>query len=437
MSEAGPEGPAPAPADSPAAGETSIYDSLRRLTAERRADGRGLALLVIECGVIDRIDAVWGYRVGDAVHARAAATLRTEVLRADDLVLAIGRDDLACILSSVDDSAVALLAAEKSLRALNAPIWIGDDEIYAHPSIGIAMFPAHGDSEETLLQRAKSACTVARSLAARIAEYAEDVENPEAVRLLRENRLRTAVSEDALEPLFQPQYDLRLGQIMGAECMLGWRATSLGAISAGEAFEAAESAGMVSEFVSSLFNRALRNCSEFRYSAGLDLRVAVNLPGRALLHTVIPDIVERSLGTWRLRPGRLVLEISQTATLVKEAVALETLARLKKIGVRLSIDDADLAVSSLFGLASMPFQEIKLDVSSIQGQESAAHSGRIMQSLIELAHHLKLAVVAVGVPDDNVASRLKDLGCDYMQGDYRGAALKSVAFVKQFGLDEA
>lgn len=435
MSEAEHAEPAPASPDSSDADVTPLLEGLRRLVEARRADGRNLALLLIECGVISRIDGVWGYQVGDAVRERIAAALRTHVLRADDLVGAIGRDDFACVLATVENSAVAVLAAEKSLRALNSPFWIGEDEIFARPAIGIAMFPQHGHSAESLLQRAKSACMVADGLATRIVEYAEDRQNAQALRLLNENRLRTAVSEDTLELVFQPQYDLRLGQIMGAESLLRWRDPALGIIPAVDAFAAAEAAGRVTELVSSLLNRALRNCSEFRYSAGLDLRIAINLPGRSLTHTDIPDVVKRALGTWSLRPGRLIIEIGQTAVLETDPVARETLARLKKIGLKLSIDDANLALSSLFWIAALPFQEIKIDVSPARDPGSAAQSERIMQSLVELAHHMKLAVVAVGVPDEAAASRLKELGCDYMQGDYKGPALDARGFVARFGLN--
>ena len=433
MSGAVPAEPAAASPDSPAAGAIPFLEGLRRLIGERRADGQNLAVLIIECGVIGRIDAVWGYHVGDAVRARVAAALRADVLRPEDLAGDMGRDDLACVLSTVEGPAVALLAAEKSLRALDTPFWIGEEEIYAHPAIGIALCPAHGDQVELLLQRAKSACVVARELTSRVAEYAEDRENPDASRLLYENRLRTAVAEDALELVFQPQYDLRLGQIMGVESLLRWRDAALGVIPADKAFAAAESAGLITELVSSVLNRALRNCSEFRYSAGLDLRVAVKLPGRALLHAELPEVVERALRTWSLRPGRLMIEIGETSALGADAVARGTLGRLKELGIKLSIDDADLALSSLFWLATLPFQEIKIDVSVARDPAGAAQSERILQSLIELAHHLKLEVVAVGVADDAAAARLKELGCDYMQADYKGPALDPEGFVARFG----
>jgi diguanylate cyclase (GGDEF)-like protein len=427
-------------AGTPCGGNTAaaipFLEALRGQVEERRADGGNLAVLLIECGVISRIDAVWGYQVGDSVRGRVAALLRTDVLRPGDLVGDMGRDDFACVLSTVDGPAVALLAANKALRELSTPFWIGEDEIHASAAIGIALFPAHGDNAETLLQRAKSACVLARELPGSIADYGEDRESLAASKLLYENRLRTAVAEDAINLVFQPQYDLRLGQVMGAEGLLRWRDPELGLIPSADAFAAAESADVVIKLVSSVLNRALRNISEFRYSAGLDLRVGVKLPARVLRYPELLDVVQRALGTWSRRPGTLILEIGETSVLGEDDVARETLARLKELGVKLSIDDPDMAFSSLFWLASMPFQEIKIDVSAASDLTGGSKSEHILRSIIDLAHHLKFAVVAVGVADDEAAARLKELRCDFMQADFKGPALAPAAFVERFGFNE-
>jgi EAL domain-containing protein (putative c-di-GMP-specific phosphodiesterase class I) len=189
--------------------------------------------------------------------------------------------------------------------------------------------------------------------------------------------------------------------------------------------------------LSSTLNRALRNCSEFRYKAGLDLRVGVNLPGRALLHPEIPDVVARALGTWGLRPGRLIVEVAETSVLGSEPAARETLARLKQLGVKLSIDDPGLALSALISLATLSFHEIKIDVALARNLDSEPKSERILQGIIELAHALELEVLAVNVADDTAAARLKALSCDYMQADYRGPALPAEGFIRRFGFHEA
>ena len=414
-------------------GTAPFLEVLRRRMDERRADGRGLAVLLVDCGLIARIDAVWGYHVGDAMRDRVADTLRSDVLRPGDVVGQLGRDDIACILATVDDPSVPLLAGDKLLRALKTPLWMGEDEIFTDATVGIALFPSQGDEAEVLLQRARAACIRARESTTRMAQYSDDSTRSIGAVLLTENRLRTAVAEDTLELSFQPQYDLSLGQIMGAQTRLQWRDPSAGAIAANQAFDAAEAAGVVNGLVSSILNRALRNVSEFRYSAGLDLRVGVQLPAFTLLHTDLPEVVQRALGTWSLRPGRLVLQIGGSTILGREPVARETLLQLKKVGVRLAIDDRKLALSSLFFLAELPFQEIMIDAAAAGDLAAAPKSEKILGALIELSHQLGLDVVASGVADEAMEARLKALGCDYMQADFKGPALDSKGFVARYG----
>jgi len=412
-------------------GPTSFVEMLRRCVAERRADGRNLAVFLVDARLIDRIDAIWGYRLGDAVRARMAAVLRADVLRPDDIIGEVGRDEIACALSVVDSPDVALLAADKALRALSAPVWMDDEEIYPRPAIGVSMFPEHGDEPEALLQRAKFASRQARRLPTPIALYAQDDADVQAANLLRESRLRAAVTSEAVGILFQPQYDLRAGTIMGVESHLCWGEASE-IVPATEIYAAAESAGLVNELTTSVLNRALRNCSEFRYSAGLDLRIAVNLPARLLLLPELPDAVERALRTWSLRPGRLMLEIGEIPVLDEKPLAQQTLVRLKEIGVKLSIDDAGMTLSSLFRLATMPFQEIKIDLSRSGDLMGQPKSDRILQSLIELAHQLRLDFAVHGVPDEAAFDRLKELGCDFVQADFKGPAVDPAGFVARY-----
>ncbi len=173
-------------------------EAIGRALDERRANGGSLAVLHVDCGVIGRIDAVWGYQLGDAVRARLMASLRSDVLRPDDLIGELDRDGFACVLSVIEGPAVAYLAAQKILRALNVPLWVGDDEISANPAVGISLFPNNGSETDSLLQRAKNAALVSRSAPGRIAEYDEGVADPVAAQLLAENRLRDAIREDGL-----------------------------------------------------------------------------------------------------------------------------------------------------------------------------------------------------------------------------------------------
>jgi len=422
--------------DSGASGHGAFMARLDACVGERLADGQQLALLFIDCGVIGRIDGVWGYLAGDAVRERLGARLRSEVLRQHDLLGDPGRDEFACVLASVQSPGVAVLAAEKILRTLDAPLWVDVDQVYARPAVGIALYPEHSDNAVSLLQRSRTASRAARDRPERFAVYAAEQERDEAELLLYENRLRAAIAQDALNIVFQPQVDLRSGLIVGAESQLRWRDSDLGSVPAARALAAAESAGLVNEVTLWLVNGALRNCREFRDAAGLDLRVGVSLSARSLRQSDLPDFVASALNTWNLRPSRLVLEITETAVLARSLESVETLQRLRQAGVRLCLDDPGAGYASLSWLATLPFHELKIDLAAVGSIAEVPQKLALVQSLIELAHRLKLQVVVAGVEDEATAARLKELRCDIVQGAFIGAPLDAAGFVKQHRVDQ-
>jgi len=431
VTKADPTAPDAGSSGSFAAEEVPFIDRFRSSIEERRADGRSLALLLVDCGLIGRIDALWGFQIGDAVRARIIASLRADALRADDFVGALGRDNLACVLSSVESPQIALLAAQKVLRTVNAPLWLGEEEIFASPSIGIALFLGRAGNAESMMRQAKIACVTARGGIGHVALYNE-AQDSALSGLVQASRLRAAIAEDALELVFQPQFDLRFGQIMGVESMLRSSGANGNLVAMREAFAAAEAGGLVPKFLSSIFNRALRNCSEFRQRAGLDLRIAVNLPGRALLVPELAEMVERALGTWALRAGRLVLEIGDITLLEEYPQARAMITQLDKIGVKLSIDDPHAPVSALFWLTSLPFNELKIDFNQVSDWMGDARTEGVLKSLIDLAHQMKLDVAAIGVQSDAAAARLAELGCDFMQADFKGSPVDPEEFVARF-----
>ncbi|HEY4637059.1 MAG TPA: GGDEF domain-containing phosphodiesterase [Burkholderiales bacterium] len=403
--------------------------------AARLADGGQMALLFVDCGVIGRIDGVWGYVVGDGVRNRLGARLRTEVLRAQDILGHPGRDEFACVLASLQSSGVATLAAEKLLRALDQPLWVDVDEVYARPAVGIAVFPEHGTSAVELLQRARTASRAARERPERYALYSADQERSEVELLLYENRLRAAIAQDALDIVFQAQRDARTGLIVGAESQLRWRDASLGAVPVAKAIAAAESAGLVNEVTLWLVNGALRNCRQFRDAAGLDLRVGVTLSAKSLRQADLPDFVLSALKTWNLRPSRLSLEITETQVLATSLESVETLQRLREAGVRLSLDDPGAGYASLAWLATLPFHELRVDLADIGDIVDSPQHLALVRALVELAHRLKMEVLVAGVENEESVARLKPLGCDLIQGAVIGKPLETLEFIRKFRAD--
>jgi len=413
-----------------APGMVEFTERVGAVAQSQAAAGAQLALLFVDFGVVNRIDGVWGYDVGDGVRERLRARLRSEVLREQDLIGDPDRDELACALPNVRGEGVAVLAAEKILRSLDQPLWVGADELYARPAVGIALLPDHALGAVDLLQRAKTACRAARERPARFAVYARDQEGLDAELLLYENRLRAAVAQDALDIVFQPQWDQRTGLIVGAESQLRWRDAGLGPVPVERAIAAAESAGLVNELTLWMVNGALRNCRHFRDAAGLDLRVGVTLSAKSLRQVDLPDFVASALKTWNLRPSRLALEITETAVLAQSLESVETLRRLREAGVRLTLDDPRAGYASLAWLAALPFHEWRIDLANVGDVVESPPRLALVHSLVDCAHRLKLEVLVAGVNDEASAAALRPLGADLLQGRHFGAPLDAEAFVK-------
>ena len=409
-----------------------FVEQLRKRVEARAADGRPLAVLYVDCGVIARVDGVWGFHVGDAVRARIFGRMKSDVLRPRDLLGEIGRDEFACVLDAIGGAGLADLAAQKTLRTLTAPLRSTDTEVYAKPAIGIALYPEHGRSAASLLQHAKVACNAARDTVERVAVYSEQQEDPHATLMLHEGRLRAAIESSTLALAFQPQVRLSDRRIVGVESLLRWNDAVLGTVPPGKAIAVADSAGLANEITWWVLNNALRHCAEFR-ARGLDLRVGVNLTAHNLRERDLPDFVDRALRTWGLDGDRLVIEVTETAVIGAGNAIAESFARLKALGVRLAIDDFGTGYSSMNYLATMPFDEMKIDLAFVSDMARVPQHDRIVRSLIHLAHDLGLVVVAEGVEDAAVATRLAELGCDLMQGYFTSAPLDPESLLAAYG----
>lgn len=416
-------------------GTASVLEALQR-HLDAAAGHREMAILLLTCPTIERIDAAWGYPAGDAVRQRIGALLAADVLREGDFLGQPCRGQFVLALGGAREAALAELAADKALRALASPFFAEDDEIFATATVGIALLPEHGDDAARLMQRAASASLAAQAGKGRAAIYAAQPAAAQTAEFLDQCRLRSAVADDALDLLFQPLYDLQLGQMMGAECQLCWPSETPVKVPADAAFAAAEAADLVPPMVSSILNRALRNVSDFRYRAGVDLRLQWHLPARALRCEALPELVQSALATWRLRPGRLCLGIGDLAQILDDVVLQQALVRLKAVGVRLALDDPKVPLATLFSLRALPFQEIRLDLVPVGSIAEGSPAERVLESTVSLARSLRLDVCALQPADEITLERLKAAGCHYVQGEIKGPALRAQDFITRYGFTE-
>jgi diguanylate cyclase len=288
--------------------------------------------------------------------------------------------------------------------------------------IGIACFPDHAKFAEELIVNADIANAIAanRDLSLHIfqAEDGRDLDVYSGLEAL----LRDALRGNSLEVHYQPQINLKTGQCDAVEALLRWNVPERGMVDPTAIVRVAEANGLINPLTSWVMNTVFRNQSEWRRD-GLNVGVSVNLSTVSLGETDLPEIVEQCMGTWQVKPGDLTLEITESSTIGDMDQSLIILKRLKEKGLRLSVDDFGTGNASLSYVKRFPLDELKIDKSFIQHMRKSKGDQQIVRSVIDLAHHFELSVVAEGVEDEATYNDLKKFGCDVVQGFYLSKAL--------------
>ncbi|MBI3045916.1 MAG: EAL domain-containing protein [Betaproteobacteria bacterium] len=405
--------------------EYAAFMEIFRTTIEtHKQEGKQLGLLLIEIAKVEQVDRLLGLQRGEAFMLRVTRRMREGVLRKQDQLGRVSRDQLACLLPRIAGEGVAILAANKILGALEAPIPIGDRSFAPDVAIGVAMYPDHGKDQQTLVRNGKLAVRVAREASERVALYDPAHGESEERKVRFEARLRHALEESKLELVYLPQLELRSGKIGALECLLRWTDEELGKVSEARAMEAAESAGLVRELTWWIFNNALRQSGEFA-RAGLTLPICVKAAATGLLQPDFPEFVGRALRTWGVPPKQLVIEIHESALAGEIEQVKETLSRLKAHGLRLGIDGFGSGASSLSNLAQLPLDEMKLGATFVGDMQRSPTHAKLVRSLIRLAGDLGLRVVVEGVEGAEAALSLSTLGCERIQGGYVSPPLEA------------
>jgi EAL domain-containing protein (putative c-di-GMP-specific phosphodiesterase class I) len=277
------------------------------------------------------------------------------------------------------------------------------------------MFPEHASDTARLLQCADVAMYAAKRDQTGMALY--DAEHdPNTIRnLALSGELRKAIESGQLTLMYQPQVDLRTMKVSGAEVLARWHHPVHGPIPPDEFIAQAEMTGLIAPLTQWVIKTALKQFVQLR-EKGIEIDLAINLSTKNLQEETLPDVIERYLCEWDIEASRLTLEITESALMHNPKTALATVNRLHALGVRLSIDDFGTGYSSLSYLKRLPLKELKIDKSFVRHMDKNHNDVTIVRSTVDLAHNLKLEVVAEGIESDVHVRMLQQLGCDIGQG---------------------
>ena len=393
----------------------SFMEIFRTAIETHKQDGKHLALLLLQVGKTEQIDRQLGLQKGEAFMLRVTRRMREGVLRKQDQLGRVSRDQFACLLPRIAGEGVAILAANKVLGALEAPIPLGDRSFDTDTVIGIAVFPEHGSDPQTLVRNAKLAVREARNAPGRTVVYDPAHGASEEREMRYESRLRMALEQGTLGLVFEPQLDAQSGRIGGLDCILRWTDIELGEVSEAQALQTAETSGVIHELTWWIFNNALRQSAEFA-RAGLECKLGLKVSASGLLQPDFPEFVDRALRTWGVPPGRVVIGIHETAIAGDLGPVKDALSRLKRLGVRLGIDGFATGASSLSNLAQLPFDELKLSASFVTDMQRSEIHNKLVRALVRLARDLGFRLTAEGVNDGQTVVALLGIGCERVQG---------------------
>ena len=406
----------------------SLHDSLtdlpnRALFSDRlqysancaARDNQKFGVLVLDLDRFKEVNDVRGHRVGDLVLCEVARRL-LGVLRDSDTVARMGGDEFAVILHNVDKEA-CMHVAKKIGHAMEPAIMIEQTSIAIGASVGIAMYPDHGENEVDLLKSADVAMYDAKRAGTGFSVFDSEENTRRTNRLKLIADLDDAINYRGLSLHYQPIIDLKTNQVRGVEALCRWIHPAHGFIPPDDFIALAEQKGLIQALTLWVLDTALAQCAAWHVQ-GLQISMAVNLSARNFLDPELPHKVENYLKKWQVPAQWLCLEITESMTMTDPARALEIIRTIDAMGVKISIDDFGTGYSSLAYLKKLQVDELKIDRSFVLVMDKDPDNQIIVRSTIDLAHSLGMSVVAEGIETESVMKMLASYGCDKVQGYY-------------------
>jgi diguanylate cyclase (GGDEF)-like protein/PAS domain S-box-containing protein len=412
---------------------TMLFDRLEKAIAAAGEENTSLALLLMDLDRFKEVNDTFGHHFGDTLLQQVAYRLRNHV-RESDTVARLGGDEFAIVLTGAEDSTTVSRTARKILNALEQPFIVEDQVLEVGASIGIAMFPAHGNDPRTLMRRADVAMYAAKHTQVGYSFHREDRDAGSADQLALIVEMRGALDRSEFELYYQPKIHLASGLVTRVEVLLRWNHPKQGLLTPAVFVPLAERTGIIRPITDWLLERLMGQVRAW-HDTGAPVHVAVNISAKSLLDQALPTKIQSLLDRWKVDPRFLKIEITESSIMADPAHALAIMSMLQSMGVRLSVDDFGTGYSSLTHLRELPMDEIKIDKSFVTGMASSDADAAIVRTVIDLSHNLGKQVCAEGVEDEATFRMLSEMKCDLAQGYWIARPMKAADLM--VWLDEA
>ena len=402
-----------------------IQDRLQQAIFHAEREGGPLAILVVDLDHFKDLNDTLGHNVGDQLLQQVGRRFQNK-LRHADTIGRLGGDEFAVLLPNTGRD-TASRVAEQLLQVLHAPMELDSGSYVVSASIGIALYPEHGDDMQSLLRRADVAMYVAKRAKQDWCLYdpLQDEHTPHQLALMAD--LHGALDRRQMQLFYQPKLELASDRIVGVEALMRWRHPEQGLIPPDLFIPALEQSGLIRRFTAWLLGEAIEQNMAWR-AQGLDLGMAVNLSMYNLRDSQLPEQLATLQQRWRPPLGTLMMEVTESAVMNDPHHVSEVLNTLTESGIQFSIDDFGTGYSSLSHLKRLPVSELKIDRSFVKDMSRDRDDEAIVRSTIDLAHNMGLRVIAEGVESEAVLARLRQLGCDEVQGYLIGRPMPAEEF---------
>jgi diguanylate cyclase (GGDEF)-like protein/PAS domain S-box-containing protein len=383
---------------------------------EAKEKNNMIAVLFIDLDRYKKVNDTMGHLIGDKLLKGAADRFKT--LTSDSVFAArVGGDEFIFIQSHINSAEEAAELAYKILNVIKVPFKFDNEEIYITTSIGISLYPNHGTDAVTLMKNADMSMYRVKNNGRNNYEFYITSMNKEAYEeIVIENSLHHALENNELVLHYQPKFNVLTKDVIGMEALVRWQNPKLGLVPPGKFITLAEETGLIVPIGEWVLKNACMQNKQWQLQGYPPMRVAVNLSVRQFEENNLIEVVDGILRDTGLDPQYLEIEVTETMAMKNMDLMVNTLRRLKDMGIHIALDDFGTGYSSLKYLRNMPVDSLKIDRSFINDISSNPSYSAIIDAIIDIAKKLRLGLIAEGVETQEQSSFLIEKKCYEMQG---------------------
>ena len=394
-----------------------LNELMPKAIAAAHSQDESFAVLVLDIDNFRNFNDTFGQTIGDELLVKVAKRIQ-DVAPGENTVARIGADTFVIVLPGAKTTQ-ATRAAERLIDILATPIRTRELELVATPSIGIALYPAHGSDFDTLLKSATTALRRAKHHGRNhYLFFTEEMQLRSGRNLVLEIALRHAVERHELQLYYQPQISLIDGRITGAEALLRWRNPDLGSVSPAEFIPVIEDSGQILQIGTWVLRTAATQLRDWIAAGIAPFTLAVNISSVQFRHPNLSGLIGKILRETDVDPQYLELELTERVAADDPLSAIAVMKELHQLGVRIAIDDFGTGYSSLNYLKRFRVHKLKIDQSFVRGLADDPEDQAIVKTIITLANSLGVETIAEGVEEAEQIDFLRAHGCKQAQGFY-------------------